>query len=448
MRKALVGGLLLSALIIACETKAPVGPGSVTVTQTTTSTTVPTTTTSTTALTTTTTTVSGGIARAYAAFQPPPDIPANMTLFFELIFGTSPVRSVLASLPLVGQNFAGATENKYKVTGVYVMGNGTSGAVNGQLGGSENPLETGGDFTGTLTAKTVSGCTAERSFAGRLTSQTLQWAGGGTLSNTCAQNPLGFSGLTMLRSDSAPPLPTTTIGPSTTSTSTTVCGFTLSPPSGSIGATGGTIAVTINTGTGCSWATHSFETWMTISPVGGTGPGSVTVTVAPTQVARQGRLLIASNEFIVTQAGPVATTTTTTIMPLVDLAPTTTSTPGTPPQFCRFSQTGELLVTVSNFGKTDAPASLTRVTFTISTKPVPTEMMTPVIPAGMSTDLNFPFPAGCLTQQPPGTGCPFTILVNADGAVMETTQANNSATGTCFPGVPIRSPESRGVASE
>jgi len=95
MRKLLLLAFVLVALAIACENKSPtgpagVGPGGVTVTQTTSSTRrrrrsahdndvidVH--------LDDDGRTVAGSTSRRYVAFQPPSNIPADMTLFFELL---------------------------------------------------------------------------------------------------------------------------------------------------------------------------------------------------------------------------------------------------------------------------------------------------------------------------------------------------------------------------
>ena len=116
------------------------------------------------------------------------------------------------------------TENEYKVTGVFVMANGTTGTVDGELDGASNPLETGGEFEGSLTANTPSGCTASRDFSGAITTSNLQLVGGtpGATQN-CTSNPLmSFSNISMLRSDPGAPLPTPP--PTTSVTTTTVVG--------------------------------------------------------------------------------------------------------------------------------------------------------------------------------------------------------------------------------
>jgi PKD domain len=175
----IASGAVLAAVLVGCESKNPVGPGTVSVE---------------TATTTTTTAVP---ARRYVTFTPTPTAPADMTLFFELV----------SSGVLPGSE-------KYTVFGLFKTGNGSSGEVNGQLTGSPD----NGQFAGRLTV-VISGCTAEREFAGQLNSQLLRWAGGTTLRD-CPGSPLGFPELLLLKSDLPPP--TTTAEPAPPAVTTTV----------------------------------------------------------------------------------------------------------------------------------------------------------------------------------------------------------------------------------
>lgn len=442
MRKLLLPGLLLCAVIAGCETKTPSGPSGNTPTTTTTTvapTPPPTTTTSS---STTSTIVLGSLVRRYTAFQPPPNVPADMTLFFELI----PALPVTSGAGGGGRpGVFGITENEYKVTGVYVMGNGTTGTVTGELGGSLNPLETGGEFEGALTATAPSGCTSQRQFNGTISAVNLQWTGGavGTTTNPCSPNLLtAFNTMTMLRNDANAPLPTPPPLPSTTtstSTTTTSCAYSLTPTSDSVSSSGGTRTVAITTQPGCAWSAQSFAPFVTIQPpFGGAGSATVTYNVAPSTTARSGNLLIAGIQFPVTQAAPVTTTTTTsssttTTSVIPDLVPSPLA--GQPTDYCRFDQSsGDLLVGVNNQGTGASGASTTRVVFSV---PVGTaggtqNVATPGIPAGgPPVDVRVPFPSSCFQPD-----CGFTITVNADGAVPEGPQPaasqNNGATGVCI----------------
>lgn len=446
MRKLLLPGLLMCAVIAGCETKTPSGPSGNTPTTTTTTvapTPPPTTTTSS---STTSTIVLGSLVRRYTAFQPPPNVPADMTLFFELI----PALAVTTRAGVGGrQGVFGITENEYKVTGVYVMGNGNTGTVTGELGGSLNPLETGGEFKGSLTAMAPSGCTSLRDFNGTISAVNLQWAGGavGTTSNPCSPNLLtAFNSMTMLRNDANAPLPTPPTPPSTTSstsTTTTPCAYSLSPTSDSVPSSGGTRSVAINTQSGCAWSAQTFAAFITVNPpFGGAGPATVTYNVAPSTTARSGNLLIAGIQFPVVQGAPISTTTsssssTTTTSVAPDLVPFN---PLVPPDYCassRFNSSGQLLVGVDNVGNGPAVASMTRVVFTPPVggpSPVTVENSTAgIAPADPPVDVAFDFPSMCFSVD-----CALTITVNSTGSVIEGPQPaasqNNGATGQCFAG--------------
>jgi hypothetical protein len=421
MRKLLGPGLLLCAVLAGCETKSPSGPSGNTPTTTTTTTSVPVPGPSTTTSTTTTTAVLGSLARRYTAFQPPPNVPSDMTLFFELI-QAAPLAGVTGFTS--GRN--AVTENEYKVTGVYIMGNGTTGTVIGELGGSLNPLETGGDFKGSLTATMPSGCNALRDFSGVITSQTLQWTGGatGTVTNPCSPNPLtAFSSMSMLRFDAGAPLPTppSTTSSISTTTTTVACTYSLSSPSGSAPNTGGTQSVNINTQAGCAWSAQSFADWITIRPpYGGSGPATVSYDVAPATSARQGTLLIAGIQFTVSQTGPP------------DLEPY--SPDGiTADDYCRSDDTGGIYIAVRNIGVGPAPASSTKVVFTTPSGPYTAFAPTPALAVGGNvTTLDVKLPPNGACYNP---NCLFTITVNENNAVTEGPQpgaaANNSVPGRC-----------------
>ena len=310
MRKLLVAGVLLSALIVGCETKTPVEPSL----QTTTTTIPPTPPGPTTSSTTTTTAVLGSLARNFKAFPPPPpNVPSEMTLFFALASRPASSAQMSAGQPVIGA--AALTGNVYKVTGVFVMGNGTTGTVDGELGDSLNPLETGGKYEGFLTANTPSGCQASRDFSGTITGQELTWVGGspGPMNNKCSSNPLmAFSAFSMLRSDPSAPLPTppppppSTTSVLTTTTTSISCSFSLTPPSDTVPSTGGTRTVNVNTQAGCAWSAASFSPWVTLNPpiVTGSGTGTVTYNVQPSTTARTASLLIAGIQFLVHQTAP------------------------------------------------------------------------------------------------------------------------------------------------
>jgi len=431
MRKLVGAGILLCAVIAGCETKSPSGPSGLTPTTSTTTTTVPGPAPTTTTSTTTTTMVLGALARRYSTFQPPPNVPSEMTLFFELI--QAPAVASITGFT-TGRN--AVTENEYKVTGVYIMGNGTTGTVTGELGGSLNPLETGGEFEGFLTATMPSGCTALRDFTGVITSQTLQWTGGtvGTTSNPCSPNPLtAFNTISMLKFDTGAPLPTppSTTSSISTTTTTVTCTTSLSPTSDQVPSAGGVRTVTITAPAGCAWSAQSFASWITVQPpYGGSGTATITYNVAATTTARTGTLLIGGITFPVAQAAPVTTTTTTSttttsVIPLADLVPDTiVGTAGV--VACRTDISGNLLVGVRNQGPGNAGASLTRVVFSTA-PPTTSDVSTAAVTSGAVVDATVPFPSSCFSPD-----CFFSVTVNVNGAVSESSTANNGATGTCI----------------
>jgi len=211
MRKLLLmTGALAAAASLGCGNKTPSGPGSVTVTATTTSTTttiIPTTTTTSSTTTTTSIPPPAASARRYVAFQAPPNVPSDMSLFIQLIMGQAPASSSffgrLRLFPMA--------DPVYSVAGVFTTGSGIAGTVKGTLRGGPNPLDAG-KFDGSLIAE-LPGCTAERNFDGSLTSQVLQWNRGSAVRDCI--NPQSWpETFTLLRSDA--PLPTTTIVTTTT----------------------------------------------------------------------------------------------------------------------------------------------------------------------------------------------------------------------------------------
>ena len=81
------------------------------------------------------------------------------------------------------------------------------------------------------------------------------------------------------------------------------CTYAASPPSYSTGAAGGSQVVTVTAGAGCPWTAASNAEWITVGAAAGTGPGTVTFTVAPTSgPSRTGTLTIAGTLLTVTQS--------------------------------------------------------------------------------------------------------------------------------------------------
>jgi hypothetical protein len=110
------------------------------------------------------------------------------------------------------------------------------------------------------------------------------------------------------------PFVVTQNGPSTTTTTTTDCSFTLSPTSALIGASTFQGTVDVNTRDGCNWSVQAAVDWITLqSPALGQGRGTVRYLVAENRGSqRSGALVIAGIPFFVTQNAPVATSSSTT----------------------------------------------------------------------------------------------------------------------------------------
>jgi len=80
------------------------------------------------------------------------------------------------------------------------------------------------------------------------------------------------------------------------------CSYSIAPASYLADAAGGSGSIAVTTAAGCPWTAGSNVNWMTISPSGGTGPGKVAFTVAPTSgPSRSGTALVAGETFSVAQ---------------------------------------------------------------------------------------------------------------------------------------------------
>ncbi len=89
----------------------------------------------------------------------------------------------------------------------------------------------------------------------------------------------------------------------------TACVFAISPTSGSIGTFGGSGTVAVTAQANCSWSVAvGTATWLQISPVSGTGSGTVTYSAGPNLgPARSASITIAGQPFSVAQAGNLVT---------------------------------------------------------------------------------------------------------------------------------------------
>jgi hypothetical protein len=81
------------------------------------------------------------------------------------------------------------------------------------------------------------------------------------------------------------------------------CTYAVTPTTYSLDAAGGTRAVAITAGAGCPWTASSNADWISVGAASGSGPASVTVTVAPTNgPARTGTATIAGQILTITQS--------------------------------------------------------------------------------------------------------------------------------------------------
>lgn len=81
------------------------------------------------------------------------------------------------------------------------------------------------------------------------------------------------------------------------------CAFAIAPEQQQVGAGGGTVAVQVSSDAGCAWTVAPGASWISVTPAGGTGTGTVQVTVASNPgPARSGGVTIAGRELTVHQA--------------------------------------------------------------------------------------------------------------------------------------------------
>ena len=292
MRKLLLLiGVVLTVVVMACETKTPSGPGTVTITGPSPFTTTTTTSTTTTSVTTT--------------IAPPPSttVPFTLNRTYIGLGVVIPQTPNVLSISLKQVN-TGPVNPVFTVLGFYTTPSGAGGAVQGTLTGSLDD----GSFAGTLTSVTPE-CTAERQFSGGVNSIQLQWVGGMTLKD-CKGSPLGFNSFTMLVTTAPPPIaPPVTV----TTTIPLTCGFALSAAGASFDVTGGSTLVQLGTGATCSWSVQRFVDWVNVQPTSGTGTATLAVTVTPNPGGpRSTTVVIGGQPYVINQSNVVFTTTSTT----------------------------------------------------------------------------------------------------------------------------------------
>ena len=209
--------------------------------------------------------------------------PWDISLFFNL-----PGGAVVAGATTAATSGAAAPGDN--LTGTFVNSNGFAGAISGVLTGT---LESG-NFDGTLSTITRTGCTAERRFSGPITTQGLNWSPGTQVNDCGGTSPLTSGIQAAAAAPTAPP----------------PCTYTATATGTSVPAAGGTGAVSVEAGTGCAWFATSSESFVTLSASQGTAAGSVQFTVAAntSTTQRTAVLVVAGSSFTVTQAAaPVCT---------------------------------------------------------------------------------------------------------------------------------------------
>ena len=97
------------------------------------------------------------------------------------------------------------------------------------------------------------------------------------------------------------------------------CSPTLSPSSQNVPATGGNNSITVTNGAGCAWTATTNDNWINItSGANSTGSGTVNYSVAPnTGAQRSGVIVVAGQNFVVTQASACVFTVTPTFQQFV-----------------------------------------------------------------------------------------------------------------------------------
>jgi hypothetical protein len=185
--------------------------------------------------------------------------PFNMTLIARSLNSTAP--GAQAQTP-------GTTE----VSGNFVLGTGVKGTVTGSVQGS---LENG-TLLGTLTSSAEA---CARQYNGPISTAGLAWS---------ASDSTGGCPLPITVQASRADAPTT-------------CTYTISPV-GSVSGGGGTTVINIATGPTCTWVVEAQAPWVRItSPTTGVGPGTVTLVIDPSEVPRQGTVLVAGQSLSIDQ---------------------------------------------------------------------------------------------------------------------------------------------------
>jgi len=129
---------------------------------------------------------------------------------------------------------------------------------------------------------------------------------------------------------------------------------------------------------------------------------------------------------------PVSVILTLTIMALVGCFPSISLpdlVPDNPPGmagYCNVDDSNNLIVYVKNQGDDDAPESLVKVQFNLSSGVQEFSATVEALPIGVTKSVSFAIPFGCFNPD-----CDFTITVDSGENVLESQELNNSANGSC-----------------
>lgn len=370
MRRVILFGLLMGAVMVACESKTPVGPSTVTITEATTTasactftlspasgsvaaaggtgtvtvvtqtgckwtvenfanwvTVEPTTertgsgqivyTAAATTTTRETTIVVAGLPfllRQDLAAQVPTTTTIGATTVTRRYIGTSPNPALPNDMTLALNLVTASGVFDSVLEGLPLIGKQATYSVTGVY-------RTGGGGGGTVRGS-LDGTIDNGNFSGSMTFEAAGCSAGreyfgqlsassltwtgGRIIQDCKDSPFGFSTLTMVTAGTLPP--TTTV-PTTTMPG---CNYGLNPGGGSIGLSGGSGSVQVVTQPGCGWSAQSVVSWVTVQPSSGSsGPGAVQYTVAAGG-PRETTLIIAGLPFVLRQEASPTTTTSQT----------------------------------------------------------------------------------------------------------------------------------------
>jgi hypothetical protein len=155
--------------------------------------------------------------------------------------------------------------------------------------------------SGTVSLTSLAGCAwTATSGAGWVTVSPASGSGSGTVTFTAAANTA-----TAARTG------TLTIGGQTftVTQSAAACSYSLGSSGQAVAASGGSGTVNVTSLTGCAWSATSDAAWLSVTPNGGSGVGTVTFTAAANTAtaARTGTLTIGGQTFTVTQSAAACT---------------------------------------------------------------------------------------------------------------------------------------------